>query len=190
MPFQLPEKVGEPTVLAKKYGKALISQLFTDPKKEGRTVEFCLFHWPVVPSIVMPVTPDNSVVAVRQFRYGANKVVIEFPGGNPKPGQTPEDVAFAEMEDETGYVSRAVIRLGPPIFFEPAFNVAPYHPFLAVDCIPTGKQNLEREENLEVVVMPLKTWVDMVVKGEVCDSKTIAMTLLALPYLGIELKFS
>ncbi len=190
MPLQIPQKVGEPTVFAKKFGKALISQQFSKPGKPGETIEFCLFDWPVIPSIVMPVTNELEVVAIKQFRYGANRVIIEFPGGNPKPGQSPEDVAHAEVEDETGYKVGDLVLLAPPIFFEPAFMVAPYHPFLARYCTPTGRQKLDEEEYLEVMKVPLREWILMIRAGEVQDSKSIAMTFLALPYLGVELKFS
>ena len=189
MPLRVPQKVGTPTILAKKYGKALISQLFTKPENPEETIEFCLFDWPVTPSIVLPVTLEDEVVAIRQFRYGANKAIIEIPGGNPKPGQTPEDLALAELEDETGFQAGGLVRLAPRVFFEPAFNVAPYHPFLAVGCTLTGQQKLDEEEYLEVLRVPLAKWIEMIQLGEVEDSKTIAMTLLALPHLGVELKF-
>jgi ADP-ribose pyrophosphatase len=190
MPLQVPKKIGPPTVLAKKFGKALISQQFSKPGKPGEEIEFCLFDWPVIPSIVMPVTKNGEVVAVKQFRYGANRVIIEFPGGNPKPGQTSEDVAFAEVEEETGYKVGELMSLAPPIYFEPAFMVAPYQPFLARYCTPTGKQKLDPEEYLEVMKVPLREWIQMIRRGAVQDSKTIAMTFLALRHLGVEFKFS
>ncbi len=72
--------------------------------------------------MVLPITAEGKVVAIRQFREGAGKIVLELPGGNPEGAQTPEDVARAELLQETGYTADEMIDLSParPLFVEPA----------------------------------------------------------------------
>jgi ADP-ribose pyrophosphatase len=52
---------------------------------------------------VVPVTPEGSVVLVRQFRPGILALTLEPPGGVIEPGQTPEQAAARELLEETGY---------------------------------------------------------------------------------------
>ncbi len=43
-----------------------------------------------IPSIVFAVTPNKEVIALKQFRYGINNVVVELPGGCPSEDETIE----------------------------------------------------------------------------------------------------
>jgi 8-oxo-dGTP pyrophosphatase MutT (NUDIX family) len=52
---------------------------------------------------VVPVTPDNEIVMVRQYRHGARKVTLEIPGGIIDPDETPAEAAARELLEETGY---------------------------------------------------------------------------------------
>ena len=50
---------------------------------------------------VIPVTPDRSVVMIRQYRHGQGKVTLEIPGGLVDPGDTPQEAATRELLEET-----------------------------------------------------------------------------------------
>ncbi len=61
---------------------------------------------------VIPLTPDNEVVMVRQFRHGSRRVTLEIPGGMVDAGEDPAATAARELLEETGYAGDAPIRLG------------------------------------------------------------------------------
>jgi len=46
----------------------------------------------------------------------------------------------------------------------------------------------DKTEIMETVLIPLDKWIEMIFTGEVRDSKTIAVTFLALRELGLEIK--
>ena len=73
------------------------------------------------------------------------------------------------------------------IWFEPAFIRGSYIPILALDCVCVKPQQLDEAEVIETKLFPLKEWTRMILSGEITDSKSIAVTFKALPYLGITL---
>ena len=176
-------KAGKVREIINKYGRIVFEQTFSGP--DGKEHEFILFNATQIPAIVFPLTPDNKVVAVRQFRYGANDFVLEIPGGNSKKELTPEECAKVEIMEETGYAADKIVRLGGDIWFDPASSRARYAPLLALGCRRVKKPKLDSAEIIETVEVPLDEWFHKVRDGkEILDSKTLAVTVLALLYLN------
>lgn len=173
---------GEKRTVEQKYGKHVFYQDFLMP--DGKTSDFLLVEAGGTPAIVMPVTKDLQVIALRQFRYGANEMLIEFPGGNPKSHEHPEETLRSELMEETGCQPETIIRLAEKLYFEPAMVRTTYIPFLAKDCTYEHRPRPGKSEFFEVLLFSLDEWIAKIMKGEVIDSKTIAITFLALPHLG------
>ena len=192
MSVMIAPQVGPDRVLGENpFGKKLVQKDFKHPKTE-KIYEFSIFSYKdgkVRPSIFMPVTTDGNVVAVRQFREAAKEVILEFPGGNPKGKQTAEDVVRAELREETGYEAGVIINLAPkePIWIEPSSFSTPMLPFLVTGCVKAGEQELDEAENMEVEIFTLREWIAMCLDGRVRDNKTLAITFLSLPHLGIKI---
>lgn len=182
----IPEKVGEPEVLAKKFGRELRIQRYRHP--DGRVEEYSHWHANAYPSIMFPVTTDGLVIAQWEFRYGVGIPVLEVSGGNRKAGQSLEDCARTELLEETGYAPGELILLNKEVFPDPASLTFPQALFLAKDCARVGEQKLNYGEYVEVELIPLMKWVSMVFSGEIKDLKTIAITMLALPHLGFSIR--
>jgi ADP-ribose pyrophosphatase len=167
-------------ILEGKYGKNPILRDFKLPS--GKIFDFYCFNG-VVSVIVLPLTKNNEVVAIKQFRFAANSPVIEIPGGN-KGKLTAERCAQKELADETGYVSKQ-IHIFKKVWIDPAALVVPFIPALAIKCEQKQQTKLDETELTETLLIPLNKWQDMIMSGEVNDSKTIATTFLALKYLGL-----
>lgn len=184
------KKIGELKTLIDVFGKKINLQRFEDPvTKEIR--EYSIFSATRGPSIILPISDNEEVLAVRQFRHGANKVLIELPGGNPKCNDlTPEQVAEEELFSETGgYKAEKLIRLNNgPLWFNPAVFTTDYYAFLALGCRKAeGQIYLDEGEYTELIKIPLNLWINMCSTGKILDTKSIAVTFMALRYLGLKI---
>ena len=61
---------------------------------------------------VLTQIEDGSIPLVRQFRPCVETYTWEFPGGTVDAGETPEEAARKEVEEETGLCVRELIYLG------------------------------------------------------------------------------
>src|SRR3989344_1831555 len=96
-------KVGDSEIIARGFSKTFVKEVFINPKT-GKPDDYFFLNTRTgkARTIIFAVTADKKVIAVKQFRHGAEEVIIETPGGNQKkPEDTPETVARVELEEET-----------------------------------------------------------------------------------------
>ena len=173
-------KIGKPKIIAQEFVHTVYLQGFEDPVNKKVTKFFQIDSIPFC-CIVMPITKDNQVLAIRQFRRAANKVLLELPGGIPdNPDQSPKEVAENELIQETGYKNEILIQLtSNPIWSEPTILTSPFYPFLALGCQPDEGQKLDNGEYIELIKIPLSQWFNHCLNGNIVDCKALATTLLA-----------
>ncbi len=124
---------------------------------------------------VLALTENEEVYVVRQFRYPYHRMLLEIPAGKLNPGEDPLTCGKRELEEECGLIANRYESLGycyPTV----AYTDEVIHLYLATDLHPS-RQHLDADEFLDVEKMPLKTLVDLVLKNEICDSKTQIMVL-------------
>ena len=120
---------------------------------------------------VLALTDQDEALIVRQFRYPYREVTVEIPAGKLEYGEDPADCAVRELKEEAGAVSRRFESLGS-LFPTPAYDKEVIYMYLARDLILTQEQALDEDEFLDVVTVPLKEAVDMVMRNELPDAKT------------------
>ncbi len=181
-----PEKVNEEKIIGQVHNKVLITQDFKDPRT-GEIIPWGMLKGLKLSSIILPLTIDYKVIAIRQFRYGANQVVLELPGGNIEGDQTSQDAAQSELLQETGYVAEKIIPLSSSgIIAEPScLQGAAYFGFLGLNCVWKQKPKLDDSEDIEVVTMDLDEWIWMMYNIPNKVNGMLALTFLALPHLGL-----
>jgi ADP-ribose pyrophosphatase len=171
-------------ILIDKYGKRVVAENFLLPN--GKVIEFLAIDSSKTAAIIFPLTEDNKVVAIRQFRYAINDFIIELPGGTAPTRESFEETAREELLEETGFAAKKIIQLSHGILIDPAFSKAHFVPMLALDCIKEKRPKLHPDEIefIEVVEVPLAEWIEKINGGEIRDSKSIALTHLALLHLA------
>jgi len=133
---------------------------------------------------VLPLTRDDDVILVRQYREAIRDELLEVPAGIlDVPGEAPESAAIREVEEETGLKVRAIRPLFP-IHTSPGFVDEAIHLFLAE---VEGDPRPQAEEGItEVVTVPFEEAVRMVHAGEIRDAKSALAILLARPVIAGE----
>ncbi len=128
---------------------------------------------------VIPVTPDNNVVMVRQYRHGTGQLSLEPPGGLVKPGLTPEQGAREELEEETGYVASDWELLGW-MYPVPALFTNRMYVYLARNATNTGRVNPDETEELTTVLVPLAEVRSYIRDGRINNAMIISALHLFL----------
>ncbi|MEZ4360780.1 MAG: NUDIX hydrolase [Kofleriaceae bacterium] len=107
---------------------------------------------------VIAMTPERSVVLVRQFRAGTAELCLEIPGGMVDPGEDPAVAVARELFEETGYRADTWSRLGV-VKPNPAILSNRLHIFLAEGAYAAGPAQPEGCEVIDVELLPLpKVW--------------------------------
>ncbi len=129
---------------------------------------------------IVAVDEKNYLLLVRQFRHAANKELLEIPAGGVDRGETPEEAATREMQEETGYAPGKLVRLGG-FYSAPGYASEYLYLFMATELVP-ARLVAEDTEEIKLVRIPLDEAVELIHSGEIQDAKTIAGLLYYLKF--------
>ena len=132
---------------------------------------------------VLPLTEDNEVYLVHQFRYPFRTVLTEAPAGKVDEGETFLNAARRELKEETGLLAEEWTELGI-MYTSVAYSDERIGLFLARG-LYQDEQTPDEGEFLTVEKRPLREVVDLVMNGEICDPKTQLVVLKAARMLGL-----
>ena len=123
---------------------------------------------------MLAIDKDNKVILVKQHRYPIGNI-LEIPAGTLEKGEKAKKCAFRELQEETGYKARKMI---PLITYYPSvgYNTEKIYCFVASGLSP-GDLELDVDEIISVVKIPLKKLIKMILSGKIIDSKTICAVL-------------
>jgi ADP-ribose pyrophosphatase len=136
----------------------------------GVTVDLEIVRHPGAAAVV-PVKDDGTVILIKQFRHAAGGFIYEIPAGKLHSGEDPKACAARELEEEVGHRA-ATLELLSSIFTAPGFTDEVIHIYKATG-LTTGRQQLDRDEVLEVIEMPLAEAIGMIEAGAIKDAKSI-----------------
>lgn len=99
---------------------------------------------------VVALTDDGQIVTITEYRHGIGEVTLGLPGGCADPEDASELVAAArELEEETGYICRELIKTGMS-----SANWADHsnqiHFFIGFGAEARGTVNLDANEEIDV----------------------------------------
>ena len=127
---------------------------------------------------VVPVYEDGTTLLVRQHRVSVDRVTLEIPAGKlDHAGEDPYECAVRELREETG-LSAGKMTLLTSVLTTPGFCTEKIGIYLAQD-LSQGEMDLDEDEFLGLVRMPLDEACDLVMRGEIRDGKTICGLLMA-----------
>lgn len=119
---------------------------------------------------ILPINSKGEVTLVRQYRYGAGKVLDEICAGKMEAGEKPLDCALRELSEELGLEAQNVVSLGE-IYATPAYCSEKIYIYLATE-LTQSAAHPDEGEFLEKITLPLDVAVEKVLCGEITDSKT------------------
>ena len=132
---------------------------------------------------VIPVTENNEILMVKQFRYPFRTVTLEVPAGKLEKGEDHAECGRRELLEETGCTCEEYTYLGE-MFPTPAYNTEITYMYMARG-LSYEKQSLDSDEFLDVVKVPISEAVEKVMDGTIRDGKTQIVILKAARILGL-----
>ena len=119
---------------------------------------------------ILPLTDDDKVLMVRQYRYALKEELWELPAGKLEKGEDPFEAVKREQMEETGTTGENYISLGN-LYPSPGY-CGEIIRIWACRVAQKGEMHLDEDEFLEVERIPLDKAVEMVLNNEIPDSKT------------------
>lgn len=129
---------------------------------------------------IIPLTEDEQVVMIKQYRHGSKNVTLEIPGGLVDD-ESPEKAALRELLEETGYQGDGIMYLGATNPNPAIFNNL-CHTFLVKNAKKVSDVNLDDNEDIEVVLKPLREIPDLIADGSINH----ALVIIAFHFLFLK----
>jgi len=130
---------------------------------------------------IVPVTNDNKILMVRQYRYPMEEELLEIPAGKLGEGEDPFECAVRELSEETGCTAGKYVDLGV-IYPSPGFCRESLYLYLALD-LRDGEMHLDENELLCVERLGIDELIDKIMANELPDAKSVIGVFKAKKYL-------
>ena len=124
---------------------------------------------------IVPVTSDGKIVMVHQYRNSIERETLEIPAGAVNPGETKEQAAIRECEEETGFKALEVKHL-----FDLYTTVAFCNEQIGIyytTHLEQGTRHLDEDEYVNVEIHDLDALIQMIYDGKIQDAKTMSALL-------------
>ena len=115
-------------------------------------------------AIIIPITNDNNFIMIKEPRTPIGKTVLAFPAGIIENGETEEEGAIRELEEETGYKARKIKKLRQ-VYPAMGYSNEKVVIFLAKDLIKT-QRHLDEKEDIEIIEVLKEELKQMLDNGE------------------------
>lgn len=118
----------------------------------------------------------NEVVLIKQFRPSVEETLLEIPAGRIDSGETPEQAASRELEEETGLKPLNLRKL-VEFYPTPGFVDEKIYLFYA-DKFEKGSVHLDEGEVLRIFRLPVNEVEEYLFSDKIKDGKTFIGLLL------------
>jgi len=170
-------KVLKSRVIYDKHGRRIMEDVleFAD----GSTHEWVYFKagWEGPGAVAIAAfTKDNKMILTRQYRHPFGRLMEDLPAGGMIKGETAQQAALRELEEETGYTAERLEWIGRFTWAPGAMGPGTVEIFFTKTLKPKGSFNPDEIANLEF--QDFKEVLTKVLKGEYIDSALVIAVLL------------
>ncbi len=127
---------------------------------------------------VAAVLENKKLLLVRQFRKPFEEFLLEIPAGKLDAGESFEECAARELEEETGYIASELIEI-MDFYPSPGCSNEKIKIFRAGGLVKTKKMP-DPDEFIQTVEVSMDDAVSYVKSKKIKDGKTIAAILAVL----------
>lgn len=146
---------------------------------KGEPFDYVFVDCPYEVVFCMGCDAQGRVLLIKQYRFLFDEWLWEIPAGSPSPGESLEEAARREFEEESGFIASKVEHYCE---FYPSVGITNQrcHLFLATG-IQAGSQDLDdAEEVAEIRFVDSEELRDMLRRGEIRNAGTVIGAMAAL----------
>lgn len=121
---------------------------------------------------ILPLTDQDEIYLVRQYRYALDEEILELPAGKLEAGEDPLSAARRELEEECGLTADRFMDIHP-IYPTVGYDSEVIYCYLATGLHP-AQMHLDPDEFLTPRKVPFRKAYEMVMDGTIRDSKSVA----------------
>lgn len=131
--------------------------------------------------LIVPMLDNQTVLLVREYAVGLERYELGLPKGLMEPGETPEDAANRELQEEIGYGARKLTPLH-------ALSLAPGYmshttQVVLAQSLYENKLPGDEPEPLEVVPWRLDDFPALLGQDNFTEARSIASLYMVRDYL-------
>jgi ADP-ribose pyrophosphatase len=133
---------------------------------------------------VVPITKNNEIIMIKQYRHGIKDVLLELPSGSIEPfDKSPLEAAKRELLEETGAESDNFIQLCK-LSPNPSNHTNITYSFLALDVTLKQNQNLDETEQIEIINIPILEVKSLLKNNKITQAMHVSALFYAFEYLN------
>ncbi len=140
--------------------------------RTGQAHEFYLLDSPDWVNVI-PLTPENKVILVKQYRLGTKEFSLEIPGGMLDEGEAPANGASRELLEETGYAGDRPELVGT-VHPNPAIHTNRCYTYLIRNVTYRHPAIQDSTEDIEVERIPVLEIPQLIRDGKISHALVIA----------------
>ncbi|HXW57472.1 MAG TPA: NUDIX hydrolase [Candidatus Cybelea sp.] len=122
--------------------------------------------------VVLPVLDDGRILLIRQYRHAAGEHLWELVAGGKEDGESFEQGARRELEEETGYGAKKLTQI-LDILPTPGF-VTEHMVIFVAEGLRKGRARPEDDEKITRRILSLKEAERWICTGRIRDAKSIS----------------
>jgi ADP-ribose diphosphatase len=134
--------------------------------------------------MVVPIHQGNMLLA-REYAAGTDNYELGFPKGLIDPGETAEQAANRELQEEIGFGSHKLTLL-KELSLAPGYFSSKMQVFIAEDLFPSRLEG-DEPEPIEVIPWKLTAWQSLLDTADFSESRSVSALFLAQQYLASKL---
>ena len=128
--------------------------------------------------VVLPITDQNQVVCVSQYRPGPKQIMTELPAGFIDQNETPIQAAKRELLEETGYQGDLI---EVQTVYPDSYSTIIRHVFICKNAKKVQEPNLDESEFIETELLGINEFREHIKSGKLTH---LGSAYLALDFLS------
>jgi ADP-ribose pyrophosphatase len=133
-------------------------------------------------STIVPFISNDKILVIRSYRHLVDSIQVEAPSGYIEDGESPEQAAKRELEEETGYAAKKIVTLSyytlDYTMFEQKGSI-----FVAYGLNNEGKkQSLGKMEKIVTDIITINEIKRLLSEGKILNAASIVAFYKALDF--------